>query len=105
MRKKRSRTGLAAKRSRTGYSFVLHWTIGLVMFFAYPVISSIWYTFNKVSIEAGNISMKFVGLKYLKKILLEDPDYLNNVRDSLGSIFYSLPVIIALSCGNEDAEK
>lgn len=97
MAKKRSRTGLAKKRSRAGYTFVAHWVIGLIMFFAYPVISSIWYTFNKVTIQAGSITMDFVGLKYLKKILMEDPTYLDNVRDSLGSIFYSLPVIIALS--------
>lgn len=97
MKKKRSKSKLLAKRNRAGYTFVAHWIVGLIMFFAYPVLSSIWYMFNKVTIEAGNISMKFVGLQYLKKILVEDPNYLNDVRDSLGSIFYSLPVIIALS--------
>ena len=88
---------LESKRRRAGYSFVAHWVIGLVLFFAYPLISSIWYTFNTVRIEAGSINLKLVGLENLKKILLEDPNYVNNVRDSLGSIFYSLPVIIALS--------
>ena len=97
MKKRRSGKSLEAKRRRAGYTFVVHWVIGLILFFAYPVISSIWYTFNKVKIEAGSVALDFVGLDYVKKILVEDPDYLNNMRDSLGSIFYSLPVIIALS--------
>ena len=97
MAKKRSGVSLAAKRRRAGYTFVAHWVIGLVIFFAYPLISSIWYAFNRVKIEAGSIGTKFVGLDYFHKILVEDPNYLNNVRDSLGNIFYSLPVIIALS--------
>lgn len=97
MAKKRSVKSLEAKRKRAGYTFVAHWVIGLIVFFAYPIISSIWYTFNKVKIEAGSFTLKFVGLDNLKKILVEDPNYLNNVRDSLGTIFYSLAVIIALS--------
>lgn len=97
MAKRRPKKTLGSKRRRAGYTFVAHWVIGLILFFAYPIISSIWYTFNTVRIEAGNINLKFVRLYNLKKILLEDPNYVNNVRDSLGSIFYSLPVIIALS--------
>ncbi len=97
MRKKRSKKGLLAKRRRAGYGFVAHWIIGLVLFFAYPLVSSIWYSFNRVKVEPGNISTEFVGMEYFRKILAEDPNYLNHVRDSLGTIFYSLPVIIALS--------
>lgn len=97
MSKKGSGKSLEAKRRRAGYTFVAHWVIGLIMFFAYPLLSSIWYTFNSVQIEVGQINLNFVGLENLKKILLEDPNYLDNVRNSLGSIFYSLPTIISLS--------
>jgi ABC-type sugar transport system permease subunit len=95
--KKRSGASLEKTRNRAGYTFVIHWAIGLIMFFGYPLVNSIWYAFNNVKIEPGRIVTKFVGMDYFRTILYEDPKYLNNLRDSLGMLFYSLPIIIALS--------
>jgi len=95
--KKPSKKGLESKRMRYGYTFVAHWAIGLILFFAYPLISSIRYGFSTVKIEPGKIDTKFVGLKHFKYILNADPNYVNDLRDSLLMIFYSLPFIIALS--------
>lgn len=86
-----------AKRARSGYLFVSHWILGLIVFFAYPLFSSIWYSFNDVTIEVGNIATKFVGFDYFHKIFVEDPDYVNNVRDSFLQLLYALPIVIALS--------
>ena len=84
-------------RRRVGYTFVVHWLVGMVLFFIVPLISSIWYGFNKVRIEPGRIITEFRGLKYFKNLLLFDPDFVNQLRDSIGMMFYSLPVIISLS--------
>lgn len=97
MKKANKRKSLINKRNRSGYSFIIHYVIGLVLFFIIPIINSIWYGFNDVVIEPGNINTKFVGLKYFKDIILIDPDYLDNLRDSIGMMMYSLPVIISLS--------
>ena len=95
LRRKKSR--LLAKRDRAGYTFVAHWVIGLILFFIYPLVSSVWYAFNNVIIKPGQVITEFKGLHWFKEILQVDPNYLDNVVASLGSIFYSLPVIIALS--------
>ena len=95
--KKHTTKGIEAKRSRVAYTFVTHWIIGLVMFFIIPLISSIWYSFNNVRIEPGKVTTEFAGLEYFRKILTEDPNYVNDLRDSIGMIFYSLPIILALS--------
>ncbi len=97
MKKKRSGASLETVKNRAGYSFVAHWVIGLIMFFGYPLVSSVWYAFNNVRIEPGKIVTEFVGNQHFNTILKEDPKYLNNLRDSLGMLFYSLPIIIALS--------
>ncbi|MEE1314147.1 MAG: sugar ABC transporter permease [Faecalimonas sp.] len=94
---KKTGKGLLAKRNRAGYTFVIHWVIGLILFFVYPLVSSIWYAFNEVTIKPGSIVTEFKGLHWFKEILNKDPYYVDNVAGSLGSIFYSLPVIIALS--------
>lgn len=88
---------LRQRKTRVGYTFVAHWALGLLLFFVYPLICSIWYGFNEVKIQAGNIYTKFIGLEYFKSLLTEDPYYLNNLRNSIGMMFYSLPFIIAVS--------
>ena len=96
MAKKRIRS-LDSVRNRAGYTFVAHWALGLLLFFIVPLISSIWYAFNDVSIEVGSIETKFLGIKYFKELIIEDPNYVNNLRDSVGMMCYSLPIIISLS--------
>lgn len=95
--KKRKSKGLEAIRQRYGYTFVAHWVLGLIVFFLIPLISSIWYCFNNVTIGANGLETAFAGLKHFATNINEDANYLDNLRDSLGSIFYSLPIIIALS--------
>lgn len=93
----KKRKGLEARRRRQGYKFVAHWIIGLIFFVALPIISSIRYAFSDVTIGAGNIEVQFRGLQYFQQILWEDVNYLNNVRDSVGRLIYSLPIILTLS--------
>lgn len=96
MAKKRIRS-LESVRNRAGYTFVAHWAIGLLMFFIIPLISSVIYAFNDVTIQVGKVNTNFVGLAYFKELITTDPNYVNNLRDSLGMMFYSLPIIISLS--------
>lgn len=96
MAKKRIRS-LESVRNRAGYTFVAHWAIGLLMFFIVPLITSVWYSINDVSINVGKVETKYVGFKYFKQLISSDPNYVTNLRDSVGMMFYSLPIIIALS--------
>ena len=96
MSKKKAK-GIESIRRRYGYTFVAHWIIGLIVFFAIPLAYSVIYSFSSVEISENGFELTFIGLKNYSAALLEDPDYLNNVRDSIVSMFYSLPMIIALS--------
>ena len=84
-------------RRRYGYSFVSHWVIGLVVFFFVPVIYSICYAFSDITVEESGFVLDFVGFKNFSESLFENPTYLDQIRDSIGSMFYSLPMIVALS--------
>lgn len=97
MMKNKKVKGIESLRRRYGYTFVAHWVIGLIVFFAVPLIYSILYSFNDIELNENGFILSFVGLKNYSVALFEDPDYLNNVRDSIISMFYSLPMIIALS--------
>ena len=97
MAKKIKKGGLEAVRNRAGYTFVAHWVLGLILFFIFPLINSIWYGFNNVVIRPGSIETEFLGIELFKNLLVMDPDYVNDLRDSIGMMFYSLPIIISLS--------
>lgn len=89
--------GIEALRRRYGYTFVLHWIIGLITFFFIPLIYSIMYSFSDITITESGFSLAFAGLKNYEMSLFKNPDYLDEVRNAIGSMFYSLPMIIALS--------
>ena len=94
---KKKKRGLEARRRLLAHTFVAHWGLGLILFFFIPLFSSIWYSFNNVVIQPGEMITEFKGLEYYKTILTVDPNYINDLRDSLGMMFYSLPTILALS--------
>lgn len=96
MAKKRIKS-LERVRNRAGYTFVAHWAIGLLMFFVVPLISSIWYAFNDVTITVGNVQTDWKGLFYIKELITADTDYVDNLGSSIGMMLYSLPIILALS--------
>lgn len=89
--------GIEALRRRYGYTFVSHWIIGLIAFFFVPLIYSIIYSFSDVTIEQTGFVLDFVGFENYKVTLSQNPEYLNQVRDAIISMFYSLPMVIALS--------
>lgn len=95
--KKKIAIGLVQKRDMMGYTFIAHWAIGLLVFFILPIITSIRYSFNDVNIGNEGVEYKYAGLKHFQYILSEDPNFVNNMRDSITSILYSLPIILALS--------
>ncbi len=97
MSKKALKRSLESARTRVGYTFVIHWILGFVLFFLYPLISSIWYGFNEVTVKPGEIVTELVGIEHFRELLTEDPNYVNNLRDSIGMMVYSLPIIISIS--------
>ena len=96
MAKKHS-SSLERVRNRAGYTFVAHWIVGLFLFFVVPLFNSILYAFSEVRVEPGQIVKKFVGFEYISELIFSDPDYVTNLRNSVGMMFYSLPIIISLS--------
>lgn len=95
--KKSKKGGIEKLQQRYGYIFVGHWVFGLVVFFLIPLISSIIYSFSEVQFGAGVVECDFIGVENFNQIISKDPNYLNNLRDAVSTIFYSLPIIVSLS--------
>ena len=97
MKSIKKKGGLLAKRNRCGYYFSAHWILGMLLFFIYPTFESLKYAFSSVELGESDMNVKFEGLKNFRYLIFEDPQYVDALRDSVGSILISLPIIISLS--------
>lgn len=97
MSKLKKARGIEELKARYGFMFILPWIIGLVWFFFIPLIQSIIFSFNSVTITADGINLKWVGLENYRKIIVTDRDYMTLLQESLLEFAYSLPIILVLS--------
>jgi ABC-type sugar transport system permease subunit len=95
--KNRKYRSIEWRRSRFGYFFTLHWSIGFILFFAVPVIQSIIYSFSDVVLSTDGVQTDFVGIINYKDLLTVDPNYNTDLSQAMGTFLYSLPVILLLS--------
>ncbi len=93
MKLKRRTGGIEQIKSRYGWLFISTWLVGVVLFFAIPVIQSIIYSFSDTTVS----TVEWAGVKYYDHILNKDPNYTRWLTMSLTSFIYSLPIIVILS--------
>ena len=90
--------GIESLKSTYGRMFVLHWEIGLLLFFVVPLFKSLYYAFCDLSFsESGGYETQFVGLFNFDYALNEDPQFSGFLLKTLGTSAGSLPVIVILS--------
>ena len=73
MKKKKYR-GIEQLKSRYGWLFISTWLVGVILFFAIPVIQSVIYSFSQMTVNEGGIKTLFVGMKNYKYIIAEHTD-------------------------------
>lgn len=89
--------GIEHIKSKYGRLFVLPWEIGIIVFFAYPLIQSIIYSFSKMVIVPGGVDVTFIGLSNYYKLLFVDSGYTGALKSDLVNFLYSVPIILFLS--------
>lgn len=85
-------------KSKYGLLFMSPWIIGFLLFFAVPILQSVWYSLSEVTLSSDGVLTDFIGIDFYKYILMEDPDFLSkNLPEAIVSMLYSLPIILLLS--------
>ena len=79
--------GLVARREMKGYVFLLPWLIGFVLFFAVPLVQSVWYSWHDVKVSANGLKMTWVGWKNYAYIFQSDTVFIEQLTN-----FFSLPL-------------
>ena len=86
---------LESKRSLTGYTFILPWLIGLLVFFAVPIVTSLVYSLSHVTIVRGGVKTALAGLLYYKNALFADEKFLPYLAAALKDLW--VPIILVFS--------
>lgn len=97
LKKQKNMRGIEAVKSRYGYKFISLWLVGQLLFFIVPILNSLQYSFSEVNLTSGKVETIFCGLEHYKEIFVENPLYVDNLRDAVGNMLTSLPIIISLS--------
>lgn len=89
---------LTQKRAFLGFAFVMPWLIGFVFLFATPMIQSIQFSFNKLTIiPTGGYELNFMGWGNFRQALFVDPTFNRTLIDSVVSMLVDVPLILFFS--------
>ena len=84
--------GIESKRAKYGYIFALPWIIGLLIFYAYPLVSSVYYSFTKYNVVSPAL---WVGLdNYVQ--LFGDQTFWIGIRNTIFYALISVPLSVIL---------
>lgn len=81
---------------RNGLLFASPWLAGLVVFIAYPVAASLYYSF--CSYDAIRPA-RWVGLRNYQQMLFDDPLFWKSLWNTLYMVAFGLPIGLATSLG------
>ena len=88
---------LNARKQRAGYWFVLPFCVGFLIFFFSPMIFYVVMAFSKMSLT--NTGLNFTGnhMENFKELLLNDPQYVVSIVESLQPLLLNLCAIVLYS--------
>lgn len=97
MKSPKKNRGIEQLKARYGMMFTTPWIIGIIIFFAIPLIKSVIYSFSEVSITENGVKTALLGLDNYKKVLFSDVNFTVWLKNAIISFAYSLPIILLLS--------
>ena len=96
-KKRRRGSSLEKQRGRWGWFFVAPWILGISVFFVWPMIDSIVYSFSRLNVTENGFQLTFVGFENFLYFFTEDTFFLQYRAESIGGIIPSVLMIVAFS--------
>jgi ABC-type sugar transport system permease subunit len=85
------------RKALYGYGFIALWLVGTAVWFIYPLICSLIYSFQDVRPEAGGMTGTWVGWKNYIYVFTADKSYLRSLVSVLGETLWKTPLILIFS--------
>jgi oligogalacturonide transport system permease protein len=86
------KTGKQSRRDNMGYVYILPWILGFLIFQAYPLIASFYYSFTDYSITGTPV---FLGIANYKEMFTNDALFFTSLGNTFKFVCMALPMKIA----------
>lgn len=94
-RQKNKLAGLQKRKAISGYLFVAPFIVGFLMFMVRPFFNSLYMSFCKVNMGAGEFSMNWAGMFNYNYIFKVDPDYSRLLIEEISRMcIYSVAIMV-----------
>lgn len=98
-KQKKARFSYERKKGLYGYGFLAIWIVGALYFFLIPVVMSLYYSFNDVSLNnsTNELNIVWCGMKNFVNAFTSHPKYSEMLVASLLEVVEKVPVILVFS--------
>jgi len=76
------------KEERVAYLFLIPWIIGMLVFFAYPFINSLWLSFTNTGLMSG----KFIGFDNYVRMFTRDKNFITSLQVTTRYALVGIPL-------------
>lgn len=98
MNSKKKKMSLSAKRSCTGFLFILPWLIGFIWFYARSLFMSVQFSLSDLTVSpGGGYTLDFVGLNNFLYAFRAHATYKQVLTTSIGNMLIDVPLITFFS--------
>lgn len=80
-----------------GYAFVLIWIVGFALFTAVPLLQTLYYSLNKVTVTATGISLERIQWQNYTRALFTDPTFVQLLIEYAIETLVAVPIILIFS--------
>ncbi len=94
---KKKRLTIENKREIVGFVFISPWIVGFLAFFLSPIINSLLFSFQHVTLEEGHLNRPWAGLMYYSNAFISDEKFLPTLYASFQSLLLEAPIILIFS--------
>lgn len=85
------------RKALVGVGFTVPWILGFLFLFLGPLIQSVYYSFQNLTISPGGFEVTFAGWDNFKRAIFSDSDFLQAFFGTLKDMAYQVPTILVYS--------
>ncbi|MFA5068424.1 MAG: hypothetical protein WC466_10400, partial [Candidatus Izemoplasmatales bacterium] len=95
MTKRKKMMKRSKRENLVGWAFLSVWVLGFLLFMAYPLITSFYYSLSQVTLEGEGIQVQFIAFENYRRIFSSAPgfSFLESVSDFALEILFKVPII------------
>ncbi len=87
---------LEKRQAMAGYSFVMIWVVGMLVFTLIPMCQAFYYMWFKIKARNG-LQFTYVGTSNITQIWIEDPDFIQGIASYVWQTLLQVPIIVVFA--------